>query len=435
MGAIQVSASDGVLRLGIASSALPALYREAKEALGLGNTPKASALQPEERDVCTRVLLCCVGESYSAWNMRKALVVDGLVDADSDLSFSRRILLMQPKSTWTWAHRRWLLERTSRRASAANLERMALSEIALSAEVSQRYPRLYYAWQHRCWASELLPSPALRQQVEELRKHVHAKPSDHSAFSCLAQLCDLQCEREGRLALQWDARVRYWDRELLLNFSAIEAQPGHEALWGFRRFLFTRWLGVLEECVRRKRGPASPGEELGRALLSCDLEPEHVRFELRLAAQRSPREAEQHFSSNPWDLESVLESAFRESSLGLDVGENITQNDVATWGARAMATQRHFALSYTGWAATATKDLLGVLSSHRGPSTRSFGRRLSATFARDGDVHAYALSAVGMLAWEARERMAQFRQDMGAALPTGDPVRASFFEDDEEGDT
>ncbi|KAK3733263.1 hypothetical protein QZH41_011109, partial [Actinostola sp. cb2023] len=53
----------------------------------------------------SRALLLLNSECYTVWNIRKELVIAGLLSVDDDLCFSTLVLSKYPRSAETFSHR------------------------------------------------------------------------------------------------------------------------------------------------------------------------------------------------------------------------------------------------------------------------------------------------------------------------------------------
>ena len=122
------------------------------------------------------------GECHTAWNTRKKLVQSGALDLLAELAFSRVVLRRHKKSSTTWAHRRWLLNRLS----ADELRQAAMDEHVLCGELAAAYPRNYHAWHHRQLVSERLARDgqhaALAHDLEAAAAWLAVHEGDHSAL-------------------------------------------------------------------------------------------------------------------------------------------------------------------------------------------------------------------------------------------------------------
>ena len=166
-------------KLGLAFSALPALYSAAR-ALFM-RRPLADGVAAR----ATRSMLLVNADCYVAWAMRKRLVVRSAATAEGEIALCDLVLTQHPKSMETWTHREWALRRAlgesadaSQRASlgagagasaiggvgggsntrsggsaAAAPARAQLAllqrELRACAKACSDYPRNYYAWTHR----------------------------------------------------------------------------------------------------------------------------------------------------------------------------------------------------------------------------------------------------------------------------------------------
>ena len=147
-----------------------------------------------ETDALLDASACMVvvnGECHTAWNARKKLVRSGTLALSSELAFSRVVLQRHKKSSTTWAHRRWLLDRLG----GEEFLRAASLEYALCEELAAAYSRNYQAWHHRQLISERLcghgQHGALKRDMESAAAWLAVHEGDSSAQHYMARLDDL----------------------------------------------------------------------------------------------------------------------------------------------------------------------------------------------------------------------------------------------------
>eukprot|EP00058_Branchiostoma_floridae_P001218 XP_002586706.1 hypothetical protein BRAFLDRAFT_217651 [Branchiostoma floridae] len=229
----------------------------------------------------TRAVLLVQADCLTAWNIRKELVEAEDLKSIQDLKFAALVLTKHPKSSETFAHRRWLLKQVVQKTSSTSLqphprgrkaelpcdEKLLEAELAVCQRSAERYPSNYYAWTHRAWVVENVARchyKILMRELSDTRHWISRHISDHSGLQyrqfLITQLgthfrsvvdslstsnghhfgntktlrlhtCDLVSRSAD--ALQ-DEFLPLLTAEFELLTDLITAFPGHEALWYHR---------------------------------------------------------------------------------------------------------------------------------------------------------------------------------------------------------
>jgi protein prenyltransferase alpha subunit repeat containing protein 1 len=98
-------------------------------------------------DKLSLAALVVKGDFPPAFNSRKELLEKGYLDVEQELRYISLILSKHPKSSPSWYHRKWCLERLIPSFAPFDWHR----ECALCARMCDLYPKNYYAWNHRMW--------------------------------------------------------------------------------------------------------------------------------------------------------------------------------------------------------------------------------------------------------------------------------------------
>jgi len=177
VGAVPQALLTAGHRLAIATQVLPQLHAEATaEWRAQRSNWRAAASRGERCRTATQLLratrallLLTLGQSYTAWNDRKRIllshhsesppttsVLDKLPDSSADISdlraeldLARLVIHSFPKAHEAWSHRRWVLRRLAHVAGDAALLPLAADEIQLCEGAQQLRRANYHAARHR----------------------------------------------------------------------------------------------------------------------------------------------------------------------------------------------------------------------------------------------------------------------------------------------
>ncbi|XP_028270635.1 protein prenyltransferase alpha subunit repeat-containing protein 1 isoform X2 [Parambassis ranga] len=155
---------------------------------------------------CTLLLLN--PDFTTAWNIRKELLQNGVLNPEKDLYLGKLALTKFPKSPETWIHRRWVLQQILHTFSDANhkkneqgereqanavrsqqlsdhLARTLHQEMNVCSDAASRYPSNYNAWSHRVWVLQHMAKGNIKvfhDELSSMRLWVSMHVSDHSGF-------------------------------------------------------------------------------------------------------------------------------------------------------------------------------------------------------------------------------------------------------------
>ena len=180
----------------------------------------------KEADLCTRALLLINGDNYSAWNLRKELILikhqrEILLE---EVKLTAMVLGKKPKSGETWAHRRWILDKLGDFDLSA--------ELALSTMTAESYPKNYYSWTHRTWLLPQLDRAVLLKECQFVRDWSARHFTHYCSFHYL--------QNALRRCLQFvgpEDTHRFLTNEQEFIARLLEIFPDHESLWCHRRFI------------------------------------------------------------------------------------------------------------------------------------------------------------------------------------------------------
>ncbi|KAH3759092.1 protein prenylyltransferase [Pelomyxa schiedti] len=191
----------------------------------------------------TRIMIVLSPMCYSAFNMRKSLILSGEVSPVQELHLLNLIFTKFSKSNEAWAHRRWILEHLFH-TSGIDLMQWD-SEFSICAKVAQQYPKNYYCWCHRSWCiSRCADFLKVSKELEWADRWINSNISDHSGMHykivLLAHFASLSQPCNCSVALPCTVCTRIL-AALQQNRDMICFYPGHEALWAHRRALLNTW--------------------------------------------------------------------------------------------------------------------------------------------------------------------------------------------------
>ena len=213
-------------------------------------------------------------------NKRRALVEDGLLDIEQELSLIASLQLLHEcsKSSILWSYRRWLLRKLYAPTKPSlvdsledvNVPLEAISqEVAIATTASEIYPRNYHAWLHRykCLesvasspSSNTLLSQVLRAEEFAITKWVDLNVGDYSAMQYLCHVYSTM-DKMGIQHIQMhaddDAEARSDEKVNTISFSPwehavelVRRYPTHEALWYYLRASY-----ALQGCPKDAKLP------------------------------------------------------------------------------------------------------------------------------------------------------------------------------------
>jgi geranylgeranyl transferase type-2 subunit alpha len=195
-------------------------------------------------------------ENYSAWNLRRDLLLrvetarGSAEDPDplteewgnflaNELGFLERMIGVNPKSYWSWLHRRWCTERANV-ASAVGWQR----ELKLCDKLLSLDERNFHCWGYRRFAAaqllQVLPAEettrAEKAEFAFTTKKIEDNFSNYSAWHQRSALL-AQTNTEAHLSQE------ILDREFELVQNAFYTEPNDSAAWFYHHWLVGQLSG------------------------------------------------------------------------------------------------------------------------------------------------------------------------------------------------
>ena len=227
-------------KLGIESWCIKHVYCYAnKTFLELKNAPNFKDMQRLVE--LTRVLVMVNPEYASAWNSRKDLIRQNILDPLEELDFSELILKKKPKSSDAFAHRRFLILFVIENFKDDNhdlIGNLVDHELKLCTKTAEKYSRNYYSWCHRLWMIQDVckENPEiLRQEMDFLTTWIPSHVSEYSAFNYRQVLLSKMLPK----IISPEAKLEIISQEYSLLDSLFAQFLGRESLFLYRRFLFS----------------------------------------------------------------------------------------------------------------------------------------------------------------------------------------------------
>ncbi|XP_074655333.1 protein prenyltransferase alpha subunit repeat-containing protein 1-like [Tubulanus polymorphus] len=236
-------------------------------------------VEPDEINSLSRAVLLINPDVATVWNIRKEQIDRDFATVDVELKLCALILGKHPKSSETFGHRKWLLERwmstdaavkdyfarlstevklesisieigvvdssqqqqqRSRIATPDVVKSHVLAEFEICSTAADKYASNYNAWSHRIWTIQHLTGndvDVLLDELETTKEWVRAHISDHSGFHFRQFLINLLCN-DDQLGDD-DEMKRILVDELAMSTELVRRFPDHEAIWCHRRFVVT----------------------------------------------------------------------------------------------------------------------------------------------------------------------------------------------------
>lgn len=169
-------------------------------------TSTLKSLTPQLKDDLSKILILLNPGYTTAWNKRRQLLVDGILEPYDELKLSRLILKHKPKSPESITYRQMIIERFLMVKLSSNELRMTLeNELTVALEVASSYRSNYYAWTYRLWLFEKMISlmnsleqmQLVEKEVEHIRSWIERNVSDSSGYHYLRQLRLMQITRDA----------------------------------------------------------------------------------------------------------------------------------------------------------------------------------------------------------------------------------------------
>lgn len=179
--------------------------------------------KPGDLKVIAKLLLANC-DSYTMWNYRRSS--DCLDDPERELDLTAECLKRNPKSYPTWAHRRWVVERSVDR------RKVATAELDLCSKLLSFDERNFHCWNYRRqmseWAQEENPEAFALSKLE-------ANFSNYSAFH----------DRSARLPERLDATRAKQELDFVAN--ALFIEPDDQSGWWYAECVLEK--AAYEESV------------------------------------------------------------------------------------------------------------------------------------------------------------------------------------------
>ncbi|EIW80721.1 protein prenylyltransferase [Coniophora puteana RWD-64-598 SS2] len=208
----------------------------------------------------------------TALSARRRLISSGLIDARSELWFTRAVLLCArhcAKEAGLWFHRRWVLARVHGcdfGEDGARSEKMGTMEMAdvkreleMAGRACEVYPRNYFAWMHRVVCVRLVLSSLragsehagggrgvefVQGEMRDVRAWIDVHVGDYSAVHHLVSVLRAILLDEGFDAGAVEVGKRELEMAVEHSGGLVRAYPGHEALWMYVRAVYALALEV-----------------------------------------------------------------------------------------------------------------------------------------------------------------------------------------------
>jgi protein prenyltransferase alpha subunit repeat containing protein 1 len=164
------------------------------------------------------------------WNIRKKLIANGYLEEEREMDFTALVLTRKQKTAQAFTQRQFVWKRWQSRDEwlLPRLER----DLSVCSKAADRYPNNYHAWNHRLWmVTRVMEEFILRSELDFSSSWLQTHVSDHSGVNYRQHLL-----LSTRNVLPSEFQ-KFVDRDFKLCSELINAYPGHEALWNFRRFL------------------------------------------------------------------------------------------------------------------------------------------------------------------------------------------------------
>lgn len=242
----------------------------------------------------TQFCLLIAPEVATFWNVRKALLRQGRLPADSDLHLTKLILSRKPKCMEVFQHRKWIfnnilakgLPQPGVRANELNddshngnvdlinteyIKQFLFSELDVCAWTAGKHQNNYHSWNHRLWVMQQFASyvglvDVCRTEYEVSHSWISVHISEHSGLHYLQYLLDAvvslvtsgKVENIQVIVPSVDNIENLFKKELEFNRDLIQEYRGHEALFCHRRFLIIRLKHFLCSSPQRTCSPPPP---------------------------------------------------------------------------------------------------------------------------------------------------------------------------------
>ncbi|CAF1106680.1 unnamed protein product [Rotaria sordida] len=188
-------------------------------------------------NILTRVLLCYVTECLTSWNIRRRLVLSGIINIQKELQFLDILLNLKPKSEQLFRYRRWILKQE-------NIQKISINkELEICDRTAEKHFINYASWLYRRWIINYL-NINIDEELERNRLWLEKNLSDSSAFSFRAYLLSKKNLNENII-----------EHELKLNENMLKFYYDRESLWIYRQtliFLTIKFLSIDKKQLLNK---------------------------------------------------------------------------------------------------------------------------------------------------------------------------------------
>lgn len=173
----------------------------------------------DQLNISTRVLLCYLTECLTSWNIRRHLVLSGVINPQEELQFLNMLHNLKPKSEQLFRYRRWILKQE-------NIENISISkELEICNRTAEKHFINYASWLHRRWLIQYL-NVNIDEELERNRLWLENNISDSSGFSFRAYLLSKKNINESLI-----------EDELKMNSLKLKFYHDRESLWIYRQTL------------------------------------------------------------------------------------------------------------------------------------------------------------------------------------------------------
>ncbi|CAF1108726.1 unnamed protein product [Adineta ricciae] len=175
--------------------------------------------ESSQLNVLTRVLLCCITECLTSWNIRRRLVLSKAIEISKELQFVEVLLRLKPKSEQVFRYRRWLLNHEDQ-------DKVHLTnEFNLCNQTAEKHFINYASWLHRRWLMEHFKVD-IDEELERNYRWLERNISDSSGFSFRAYLISKKV-----------IDMNLIKQELNDNGNLLKFYVDRESLWIYRQTL------------------------------------------------------------------------------------------------------------------------------------------------------------------------------------------------------
>lgn len=175
--------------------------------------------EDSQLNILTRVLLCCITECLTCWNIRRRLILSKIIDLEDELQFIDILLQLKPKSEQLFRYRRWILKQQS-------IEKISLErELQICTQTAEKHFANYASWLYRRWLIDyfhLNIDDELQRNEFWLKRNL----SDSSGFSFRSYLLSKK-----------SMNIKQIEDEFHINENMLKFYFDRESLWIYRQTL------------------------------------------------------------------------------------------------------------------------------------------------------------------------------------------------------